>query len=1118
MKKVAFWLVLFYAIGLISFGENTEPITYMVIRTLPASVGDKADPPQKVWLSGKNRLRIDYAPRPGSTGFWTTLIRFPDIWSYNPDIHEGYYIQDDDSESRFSPAGYNDTLRKLRYGHELEFLQANGFNNCCETLDGHLCSVWDAFADGYLATLYVNQSNGLPFQLEFRQDNSSCRLVKKIRYDEYVISQETGVDLFAVPSNVVWTSHSIPPKTFTNRTELVTWLQNYYQHPDAERAADALVAMNYYQLDRNTCEVVFYYLFKDNPERVGGWIKNTEDFRSATRQAALEALWLVDSKEGLLYLQSIIDTPEHHDHQYVADISKKNRYTFLELPVTDENVPDLLINAFRMTGDPAFIRRLFAAVFNLQNGQSGTGFSAAVNAVKLLVLETETNPAVLKSIKDSSSELTTEQQQVLTAFDTLTDRFHQPSSIPTNSPLTTALANRNEAEFLKNELRMLWEQSGGAPDKAADSLFADYSLNFARSQPIRCYELIDENRELDRRIKEKLAQYPNNIALLWMKGELYGRSTYELGLGDVEAQSVESLQQVYSRIEKQSGGAALLAFICAERLADYFEKKNAAEAAVWQTNSLNSAVYLIEYGGFSGADRRIAAKHLRYAKMANKKGDYLSALYDQIAHTEHGDPWLCELIAGDIKTAEAWAARGNDYAEYVSRDMTEGFKARLWEARNHLIKAWALEPGFPEAAAEMITVCMGEGKKEELRTWFDRAVALQLDDVDAYSHYRYAIWPRWYGSHRQIFELGKQAFDTHRFDTLAPQQYLNSLYDIEGEIESTRDLVQAYPEVYSMVKEFHEKTPALPLLYEANTFSLGRYAWGARDYKTAETALNTAVHKYQNQTLRRIGGWPMLLGEAMLANSDQGLQARQAFALEVRGRYDEAEELYKQILKNPTLEKTYVYSFVRDRAEQMRIRANLESGEWFDITPPADMAGWTATAEHTLLLGKWKRSADNWIVGTPVKQDARLLCNVPVGDAFELKGEFDLGDAERLGIIFGYSSVLSQRQCTILIDEKSVALSRAYFTSGMKKAPAQINKGINTFHLQVWKKRVTLYINEQKVLSDVEPGKDWWGRGEGQFGLADSKINNPTTKLKYRNLQLRQLAADPATALEGLLH
>ncbi|MCC7300713.1 MAG: hypothetical protein IT583_06515, partial [Verrucomicrobia bacterium] len=502
MKKFLFCFSLFL-IGRISFADQT---VFMKVRELPVSGKLSADLARTLWVAD-GKARIDY-----QNGGKTTVIHFPDAWYYGSDSNEGSYVRDNASEFRFGPFAYNERLKQLRYGGELEFMRENGFTNFPEKVDGTLCDVWESFADGFLVTLYVKQTLGVPFQMELRRDDSSPELIRKIRYDEYEAGAPTK-DIFSVPSNIIWSSQSIPPRVFTNSTVLTKWLLGYYKKPQPDQVSDALACMNYYQTEREGAVALLFFLFQKHPDRAAEWVKQTEVSRTWLRQACLEALWLIDAPQGRLYLQQIADDSKHRDFKYVTEVlQKKTPYKFLDLPLAERNSPDLLMAGFCITGDPAYVQRLVSAMEGLQDKNS-SGYSTALTATKLLAMLTVTDPSVCQIIRAASSGLSPEMQKVAIAFEAMSGQFYEARDIPKDSPLSTAESNRLEAEFWTRGLVQLW---GGDPGQEARNLIAEYSLNFARCIPARQFALVEQNKKLDAQIKEKLLLFPENPALLYM--------------------------------------------------------------------------------------------------------------------------------------------------------------------------------------------------------------------------------------------------------------------------------------------------------------------------------------------------------------------------------------------------------------------------------------------------------------------------------------------------------------------------------------------------------------------------------------------------------------------------
>jgi hypothetical protein len=1105
MKKMfSFFFLTLVAAFLSQAITASQTMTHITYRELPVNSAPEPGRPKTAWIAGETYVRIEFPPEPGKTGCWISIINFPDKWHVNEALKEGSYWKDNSETLEFYPAGYTGGLKKLSFGRELTFMQEYGFTNQPATVDGQLCDVWDAFVDGYLATLYVDHHAGTPFQLEVRRDTSSRTLVKKIRYDKYETGLVFDSVLFEPPAEVVWVSSNVPPQIFTDRTNFLSWVRFYYQNPEPEKVPDALMYINYYKYDRAGSIAMLYFLFRDNPDRALEWIQLSENFQKSAREACLEAFWLTDTEQSRLHFQQIADNPEHKNYKYVTEsLLKRNRYAITDLPVTSESAVSMQMHAYFMTGQPVYIERLLFSLMNFQKSRDSSEYKAGTRAIALLVKEAAENNEIAEIINKSSANLPEKLRPIGTVMAVALNELYEPLPIPTNTPLSTATFQAQEAVFWQAVLSDLW---GEPLSEDAKELLKQYSVNLTRSSPSRYFEQEEENKDLDRRIQSQQIENPGNAALMWMRTELRTRSGS--GLGGVNAQAIEPFIALYDQLKDRSGAVSLAAFVCTDRVADFYEAKKMPERAAWQTNHINNILHLLHTGGFQGFARRIPAKFLLGSGCDSKPAEALDTLYRQLQTDSAIDPWLKELISGQIKISEAWNARGSGYADTVTRDMSAEFKARLWEARKHLTKAWELEPALPEAAAEMLLVCRGESKKGDLRRWFDRSVAAQFDYIPAYTAYRTTIRPRWLGSHEKMFQFGVEALETRRFASTAPLSYLNSLYDIAEESENVRDMICAYPDLYPKVREFYEYTPSEISLYLSNTFWLGLYAWGARDYPTTADALSGAIHKYQNQILRRVGGWPMLLGEAKLAISSQGEAAKKAFALEAREAFKAAASLYEQILTDTDLDSEYVRPFVRERIEQTRILAGLRSGEWFNFMPPSDFSGWSATTGHTLKLGEW-RYQDDWLEGRPKNQSARLLCHVSIDNDFELRGEFDIEQAARMGIIFGYSAVISQRQATLSLEKKSASLHWNYVTAGEKRTSTTMINGINTFHLQVWNKTVTLYINEQKVFDNVPLGKDWWGQGPGHIGIGDALMKPESKVLRYRNLQLRRLTSDP---------
>jgi hypothetical protein len=165
-----------------------------------------------------------------------------------------------------------------------------------------------------------------------------------------------------------------------------------------------------------------------------------------------------------------------------------------------------------------------------------------------------------------------------------------------------------------------------------------------------------------------------------------------------------------------------------------------------------------EFVKYSTLERELAAKSVKSMSINGRfdrrgvwsfvdddldsmKAAELKTYYEDV-HRGGGDPWLVNLLGGYYHVAAAWEARGGGWANTVGEDGWKTFFSELAEAHKCLAAAHDLEPKFPEAATKMISVAMGEqqnGPGDSPRSWFDRAIAAQLDYHPAYSAYLWAL-------------------------------------------------------------------------------------------------------------------------------------------------------------------------------------------------------------------------------------------------------------------------------------------------------------------------------------------------------------------------------------------
>ena len=116
------------------------------------------------------------------------------------------------------------------------------------------------------------------------------------------------------------------------------------------------------------------------------------------------------------------------------------------------------------------------------------------------------------------------------------------------------------------------------------------------------------------------------------------------------------------------------------------------------------------------------------------------------------DPWFGLMAEAKRERSAAWKSRGGGYAGTVSKEGWKGFYEHLGKATNLLAKAYALHPEMPETAYAMMEV-MAPIDTDEMNRWFDRVLALEVDNRKAWNTLVFHSLPRWGGSVQGLRDL-----------------------------------------------------------------------------------------------------------------------------------------------------------------------------------------------------------------------------------------------------------------------------------------------------------------------------------------------------------------------------
>lgn len=159
------------------------------------------------------------------------------------------------------------------------------------------------------------------------------------------------------------------------------------------------------------------------------------------------------------------------------------------------------------------------------------------------------------------------------------------------------------------------------------------------------------------------------------------------------------------------------------------------------------------------------------------------------------EPWLRHMIVGQRSLALALAAWGEGGMKTMTAEEKRIFDDNIKLAREHLVKAYDLRSDVPQAAEQMIAVCMADGLEPE-RLWFDRAIEADLDRGIAYEKYIQSLLSRWHGSRDRLMAFAWECLSTERWDTDVPFRFLTVCQAMIGFDQSKNVSLWRDPKIY----------------------------------------------------------------------------------------------------------------------------------------------------------------------------------------------------------------------------------------------------------------------------------------------------------------------------------
>ena len=528
----------------------------------------------------------------------------------------------------------------------------------------------------------------------------------------------------------------------------------------------------------------------------------------------------------------------------------------------------------------------------------------------------------------------------------------------------------------------------------------------------------------------------------------------------------------------------------------------------------NSAVQLFKEtlsdGSFQPQDEPEVAEIL-IAGWGQKFFKRTGAAICPIARDAKGFDWLALVLEGEHQVNEAWKARTGGYANTVSEQGWKGFFDHLSQAHTAFAKAWKLRPERALAPTRMITVAMGETGAREMRTWFERAIAAQIDEPGAWSSMRWGLRPRWNGSHEAMLALGTNAIDTKRFDTDVPRKFFDVVADIESELElAPGEHIYAREDIWPQFQRLYEGYIAAPSQLDSRDgwrSSYATVAYFAGKYDVARQQLQALDWK---PSQRNLTGWGvdlslMPLKVAALTGGSAPKVARAESSYE-RHQVGEATRLYEEVASaSDADERTRM--FCRNRVAALGQETLLARGEWIDLMPKDEQDVNWVTA-----LGKVRRFENGAV---EIESDAEghlLFSRVRVGTEFEVKGEFELVNSStkdfQAGLVMGVPEPSSSGWYGFRMKRNIVEGEVVSFASGWSRQ--EVHRAVtldghrNSFQFKFHQGSADAWLNGAQVLQQAAPSKKMRINRDSLLGIGAFNDMNDTV-IKYQNVKVRRL-------------
>lgn len=153
------------------------------------------------------------------------------------------------------------------------------------------------------------------------------------------------------------------------------------------------------------------------------------------------------------------------------------------------------------------------------------------------------------------------------------------------------------------------------------------------------------------------------------------------------------------------------------------------------------------------------------------------------------DSWVVLIIKATILHKKAWSIRGGSYASEVKEENWKLFHDNILLAQEAALAAYQLQKESKEVCNLLISIAMANSNGDKIRLWFERAMAIDINNKNGFQNYIWANLPRWGGSIEGMISLGREFLLINQPQSYAAWNYLAMVARLKGELKD----VYRYP-------------------------------------------------------------------------------------------------------------------------------------------------------------------------------------------------------------------------------------------------------------------------------------------------------------------------------------